>query len=487
MGKATRRGVIGAAAATVGLAGLGGFGGWRFFRPLYEEAPAYGAGRIDDVSRLNATAIRHWHRFDDIAAASQRASALLAGNAKLAICGIRHSQGGQPFCAGGDVLDISRCRKIVALDPAKRTIRVAAGTRWSDVQAAADPHGLAVAVMQSSNIFTVGGSVSVNVHGRDPRFAPIIDTVRSLTLLTPAGKRLRCGPAENPDLFRHVVGGYGLFGLIEEVELALVPNVLYRPEFLTLPAADYGRYVVGEVDGRDAIGLHYGRLSIHPGGDFLAIADVTNFHTVIAEGRSSHDLIEDENVGLMRALFHLTRRSDVAKRMRLWADRKLLSDEPVRRNNAMRPEVRFLDYFATSDTDILQEYFVPAQSFTGFLGEMRRILLSAEVNLLNVTLRWTKADRTSALPYASEDSIALVLYVNMGRDAAAIARARAWTRKLTASVLAHGGRFYLPYQLWPTKAQFRAAYPGWAAFAAFKRQWDPEERFQNTLYQTYLA
>ena len=41
--------------------------------------------------------------------------------------------------------------------------------------------------MQSQNIFTVGGSLSVNVHGRDIRHEALIDTVDSFRLLMADG------------------------------------------------------------------------------------------------------------------------------------------------------------------------------------------------------------------------------------------------------------------------------------------------------------
>lgn len=45
--------------------------------------------------------------------------------------------------------------------------------RWRDLQDHLDPHDLSVRTMQSYANFSVGGSVSVNVHGRYVGHGPI--------------------------------------------------------------------------------------------------------------------------------------------------------------------------------------------------------------------------------------------------------------------------------------------------------------------------
>ena len=50
---------------------------------------------------------------------------------------------------------------------------------------------------------------------------------------------------------------------------------------------------------------------------------------------------------------------------------------------------------------------------------------------------------------------------------------------------AHGGRFFLPYQLHYTPEQLQRSYPEIRDFYAEKRKWDPEGRFSNTWYERY--
>ena len=63
-----------------------------------------------------------------------------------------------------------------------RTIRVQAGIRWCDIQRFIDPHDLAIRIMQTYANFTVGGSLSVNSHGRYMGQGPLILSVRAISL-----------------------------------------------------------------------------------------------------------------------------------------------------------------------------------------------------------------------------------------------------------------------------------------------------------------
>ena len=82
--------------------------------------------------------------------------------------------------------------------------------------------GRSVAVMQSNNSFTVGGSLSVNCHGWQYGRAPIASTVESFRLMKADGSIVRCSREENAELFSLVLGGYGLFGIILNAELRVV-------------------------------------------------------------------------------------------------------------------------------------------------------------------------------------------------------------------------------------------------------------------------
>ncbi|MGH9932714.1 MAG: FAD-binding protein, partial [Pyrinomonadaceae bacterium] len=104
---------------------------------------------------------------------------------------------------------------------AEKTITVEAGTRWRQIQEHIDSANLAVKIMQSYANFTVGGSLSVNAHGRYVGLGPVILSVKSLQIVLADGAIVEASPTHNPDIFNGVIGGYGGLGLIVEATLEL--------------------------------------------------------------------------------------------------------------------------------------------------------------------------------------------------------------------------------------------------------------------------
>ena len=61
--------------------------------------------------------------------------------------------------------------------------------------------------MQSYSTFSVGGSVSVNAHGITTDYT-VGESVLSMTVITWDGQEIQCSRTENPEWFRHCIGGY---------------------------------------------------------------------------------------------------------------------------------------------------------------------------------------------------------------------------------------------------------------------------------------
>ncbi len=125
----------------------------------------------------------------------------------ISLAGARHSMGGQAFFTDALVLDMTSYNKIIALDVNTKTITVESGATWHDIQLYLHPKNLAVKAMQSTDIFTVGGSLSVNAHGMDHRAGSIASTVASFTFMHADGTIEKVTPHDNEELFNAVIGG----------------------------------------------------------------------------------------------------------------------------------------------------------------------------------------------------------------------------------------------------------------------------------------
>lgn len=107
-------------------------------------------------------------------------------------------------------------------------------------------------------------------------------------------------------------------------------------------------------------------------------------------------------------------------------------------------------------------------------------------DLLNITVRNVKADRTTRLRYAREEVFGLVMLFHQKRQSAVQEQQMTdYTQSMVDAVLACGGTYYLPYRLHARQDQFEKAYPMAAQVFARKRHYDPEGLFQNLFYQRY--
>src|SRR5262249_48733376 len=127
-------------------------------------------------------------------------------------------------------------------DVEKKTITVEAGITWRKIQEAIDPKGLAVKVMQSYSNFTVGGSLSVNAHGRYVGQGSLIASIRAIRMVLSDGSVATASRTENSDLFDGAIGGYGALGVIVEATLDLADNDRIARDVKILPVGEYHQF-----------------------------------------------------------------------------------------------------------------------------------------------------------------------------------------------------------------------------------------------------
>jgi FAD/FMN-containing dehydrogenase len=448
------------------------------------------AGHADDASRLNQTrVVEIWKVPADTAIAEAQLQELLRRakeqNLGVSIAGAKHSMGGHTICPEGIVIDILPFNRL-ELDVGRKVLRAGAGARWSEILPYLDARGYSVAIMQSNNDFSVGGSLSVNCHGWQCRRAPIAESVLSFRLLKADGTVVTCSRTENAELFSLVLGGYGLFGIILDAELLVVANERYHAQTEILDSSRYAARFDKKVDA--SIGMAYGRLCIVPGAQFLKESILTVFRKAPCEAKDIPPLRELHYLHLRREVFRAQIGSVPGKELRWKTEKKLgetAKSKFVSRNQLLNEAAGVYQEQNADRTDILHEYFLPAEKIEEFLIKARRIIPRHPVDLLNVTVRDLRADKDTFLRYADRDMFALVMLFNQPRTQAADETMRAFSSEMLDAVLDCGGRYYLPYRLHASPEQFRRAYPQAAEFFAKKRQHDPDGLFRNQFYLKY--
>lgn len=458
-------------------------------------------GTVNDASCLNRTPVHGVVRPRSEAEAQQALAYARAQGLSVSVGGTRHSMGGQAAFPRALVLDM-RGMDAVSVRAADRTVRVQAGATWRQVLEAVHPHGLSVAAMPSIDVLSVGGTLSANAHGADFRTGSLAATVRSMRVLLADGTVRTVDRTHHPRLFRAVIGGYGLFGVILEAELDLVPGEMYVAADRTVDVRSFPALFSAELEPDERYRMLYAHLSTSP-GSFLEEAIVYTHRRAGPSAEPLPPLRQSQDSRVARLVLNLARHGGTGQRVKWAAQRHLLPrfracrqsrNEALRdaeaclvsRNQAMYNDLGLLRHKLDRYTDILQEYFLPRDRLVPFIDEARALLPAHDAVLLNASVRSVHRGE-SLLDYAKGERFSVVLYLSQdvsregNRDMAAL------TRALIGAALEHGGTFYLPYQQHYTRAELERAYPEIDDFFAFKRRQDPDLVFMNSFYSRYAG
>ncbi|HEV8695429.1 MAG TPA: FAD-binding protein [Lysobacter sp.] len=448
------------------------------------NAPDTAGVVVNDVTRLNP--VRVWAvavptTIEEVQDAVRRA------HGPISVGGGHFSMGGQTASPGSLHLDLRRLNRVLAFHPQERTIRVQAGIRWCDIQRFIDPHDLSVQIMQTYANFTVGGSLSVNVHGRYIGLGPLILSVRAIRLVLADGELVEATPTQNSELFYGAIGGYGGLGAIVEAELDLTDNARVQRGHACMPTRHYAHYFREHVRSDSDAVFHNADLYPPAYDQARAVTWRTTSNAVTVPHRLQP---LRKHFPLHRYFFWAFTETFGGKwRRQHVLDRLLYLSRPVHwRNYEAGYDVAELEPATRKyRTYVLQEYFIPVGRFDEFVPRMAEILARHRVNAVNVSIRHAFADPGSLLAWAREEVFAFVLYYKQRTRSNAKARVAVWTRELIDAAIACGGTYYLPYQPHATPEQFHRAYPRASELFALKRRLDPDFRWRNVLWDTYYA
>ena len=276
------------------------------------------------------------------------------------------------------------------------------------------PLGLSVEVMQSNADFSIGGTLSVNAHGWQPDRPPVSSTVEKITLINANGELLTCSRSENKQIFKHALGGYGLFGIILEAWIRPVPNEILRSTHQIVTCENFNSQwnKIKEVQS----GLHLVDCPWHR-KLFSKQVLLTSYQTTGEISKLPAEYEPTPKTSLARAIFRASLNSARGKSFRQWME-NLIGGEAGgthSRANLLIEPVRIFTNNDKDKTDILVEIFVPQEKFADFISLAREIMRNQSDSLLNVTIREISQDEDTALPYAKKDMFGLVMLFTIDR------------------------------------------------------------------------
>jgi FAD/FMN-containing dehydrogenase len=455
---------------------------------------------VNDVhSQLNPTRVARIARptsLDGLCAAIGHAAT--RGEA-VSVAGGRHAMGGQQFAGRGVLIDASGLDRVLAFDRQAGTIDVEAGIQWPKLIAhlhARQPDGAGgpawgIAQKQTgADRLGLGGALAANVHGRGLTMKPFVGDVESFVLVGPDGRPRTCSRAENPDLFRLAVGGYGLFGAVYSVKLRLAPRRKLRRVVIEAGAGE----LPDAFESRIADGFLYGdfQFAIDPRSDEFLRRGVFSCYEPVPDDtpmpREVRELGPADWCNLIR-LAH----TDKAAAYRRYADHYRATSGQLYWSDLHQLSTYIDDYHAALDlhapgrraSEVITELYAPRHLLPEFLRHLATELRRSRADVIYGTVRLIERDDETFLPWARRRQACVVLNLHVDHCAAGLARAAGQFRGLIDVAIAFGGSYFLTYHRWATPRQVETCYPEFRQFLALKKAHDPGELFQSDWYRHY--
>ena len=183
--------------------------------------------------------------------------------------------GGQQYGAGTMHLNMSEMNDVLKFDRKNGIVTVEAGIQWpklieyliSSQKYSKKQWGI-TQKQTGADRLSIGGALSSNIHGRGLILQPMVQDVESFRIINAEGKRIHVSRDENAELFGLVIGGYGLFGVITEVDLRLSPRQKLKRHVEIVNLSDFADRTSQRIDE----GYLYGDLQFKTDGtaeDFL--------------------------------------------------------------------------------------------------------------------------------------------------------------------------------------------------------------------------
>lgn len=447
-------------------------------------------------SQLNLTRVKQVSRPSTIA---ELRSALLAAKAEgraVSICGRRHAMGGQQFGTDTVLLDLTRLNRVLSFDREQGMIETEAGIEWPELlgyisAARTDGHSN-WGIMQKqtgADRLSLGGALAANVHGRGLRFRPIIDQVESFELMNHAGDLIRCSRQKNAELFRLVIGGYGLFGIVTSLQLRLwerkkVQRVVELRELKDIPAAFSQRIADGYLYGDFQYATDYKRDSFLRRGVFSCYRPVAEDTPLTEKPVRFHPddwarLTYYTHKYKRRAFEVYTKRYLETSGQIYWSDSQLSAAYKDNYHEELDRKLHARD----KGSEMITEIYVPRASLVSFMEAARSELRQRKANVIYGTVRLIEKDEESFLAWARENWACIIFNLHIDHNTAQIAEAADAFRSLIDLAIAHQGSYYLTYHRWATREQLERCYPQFSTFLQKKLEYDPGELFQSDWYR----
>ena len=459
-----------------------------------------GSTLVNDMhSQLNSTRVNMILKPTSTEELARIVAQASAQGRTLSLAGKRHAMGGQQFGTDTDLIDMTSLNKIISLDKHNGILEVESGVTWPPIidycwneqKNDAKPWSI-IQKQTGAEELTLGGALAANAHGRGLNMQPMIQDVESFKLITPIGEQLECSRSSNPELFKLVIGGYGLFGVISSIKLRIMPRTRLKRTVKIMNIDE----LIPAFEQRIKQGYMYGDfqyMTDSTSPDFLIKGVFSCYLPVDASEKETEikhrELAVDDWKKLYRMAF-----ADKSGAYNAYSQYYLSTNDQLYWSDTHQRSVFLNDYHITLNRELgfkdpaslmITEIYVPRKQLTNFMNYVKKVALKDNLDIIYGTIRLIKKDRESFLAWAKEDYVCIIFNLRVFHTPEGIEKAKRDFRSLIDAGLHYGGSYYLTYHRWARKDQVLACYPQFPDFLRMKRKHDPKGVIQSDWYRHY--
>jgi len=452
---------------------------------------------VNDLhSELNPTTMAEAMAVDSLESIGHGITRARRAGIPVAVAGGRYAMGGQQFCSGGLLLDTRPMRRVLQLDTERGIVEVEAGIQWPELidrLRALQPDRArpwTIAQKQTgADRLSIGGTISANAHGRGLKMRPFVSDLESFVLVDARGEPVECSRHQNPEVFRLVAGGYGLFGCIYSAKIRLTPRRLLER------VVELGRVddLAARFDQRICAGFLYGDFQFstdEASGNFLRSGVFSCYRPVehdrpLPEGQRA---LSAEDWSRLILLAH----TDKARAYQLYTSHYLATSGQLYESDRHQLADYLDGYHLQLDrvlgsahraSEMITELYVPRDRLADFMGAVAEDFRRHRVDVIYGTIRLIERDDESFLAWARESWACVIFNLHTEHTPQGVEHAAQAFRRLIDRAIERKGSYYLTYHRWASREQVEHCYPQMRRFLQLKRAHDPQERFQSDWYR----
>jgi xylitol oxidase len=376
---------------------------------------------------------------------------------KLKVLGTRHCFNNIADSKDG-FLSLKPMDEVISLDPAKRTVTVAAGITYGQLCPYLDGKGFALHNLASLPHISVAGACSTATHGSGQKNGNLATAASGLEIVTADGTVVNLSRERDGETFNGAVVGLGALGVITKVTLDIQPTFMMRQYvYEDLPLAELKEHF-------DAIESSGYSVSLFTDWQKQRINEVW-IKSRIEEGNEFH-----ASPGFYGAKLATRNLHPIAA---------LSAENCTEQMGVPGPWYERLPHFRMGFTpsagkELQSEYFVPRQHAVEAILAVEKLHDQVSPSLLITEIRTIAADHLWMSPCYEQDCV--TIHFTWKPDWPAVSKLLPVIERELAPFNArpHWGKLFTT-----SPAKLRSIYKKMPEFVELSRRYDPQGKFRN--------